>query len=70
MRGDPDGHEAHQHCGCCGCCFPATEWCVACRGHVLPVIAKTGNGGSTYLPFWDRTWTAQHGTSCPHQVGS
>lgn len=72
---DADDDEDEWFCGCCGrdildATTPATEggmWCPECAGHVLP--GGTAIFGCGPHP-WDRTWFAQYGTDCPHQVGA
>mgnify|MGYP006372297657 CR=1 FL=1 len=52
-------------CGCCGQqTYREALWCAQCnkRGHLLP--PRPG------LDLWDRTWFAQFGQHCPHDVVS
>lgn len=44
------------HCGCCGESINSGEWCKPCAEH----ISENQN-----LPPWDRTYFAQHGSTCP-----
>jgi hypothetical protein len=58
--------ESWDYCCCCGGKVRAfygyiSLWCNDCRGHVLPAAAG--------LPTSERTFFAQHGKDCPHQVG-
>lgn len=48
-------------CGCCGGALDqsSADWCSRCRPHVSTEQA---------LPAWERTYLAQHGVDCPHQL--